>query len=176
MMSRLAHLKLECPFSCQKMRPSVQSFHCRRLEDSVSVSRGKWRRLAESYMCLPVACMPCSASKHKATPTHAGQSHSITVHHEHGCVCSRFGQPSVARGCGLADLLAYCGTPSFSDFCRVRTQTASCLPAGCGCPPGWELGLRGPAPGEPQYRPADLVDFLLHRSFRNFQQACRPRI
>jgi hypothetical protein len=54
-----------------------------------------------------------------------------------------------------------------------RTQTASCFPAGCGCPPGWELGLRGPAPGEPQYRPADLVDFLLHRSFRNFQQV-RP--
>lgn len=56
-----------------------------------------------------------------------------------------------------------------------RTQTASCFPAGCGCPPGWELGLRGLAPGEPQYRPADLVDFLLHRSFRNFQQASRPR-
>ena len=30
--------------------------------------------------------------------------------------------------------------------------------------------MRGPAPGEAPYRPADLVDFLLHRSFRNYQQ------
>lgn len=57
---------------------------------------------------------------------------------------------------------------------KCAGHTASCFPAGCGCPPGWELGLRGPAPGEPQYRPADLVDFLLHRSFRNFQQVARP--
>lgn len=49
--------------------------------------------------------------------------------------------------------------------------TSTSLPAGCGCPSGWELGLRGPAPGEPQYRPADLVDFLVQRSFRSYQQA-----
>lgn len=45
------------------------------------------------------------------------------------------------------------------------------LVAGCGCPPGWEAGgAAGRAALAGQYRPADLVDALLQRAFRAYQQ------
>ena len=59
-------------------------------------------------------------------------------------------------------------------YAALWLHVALIAAAGCGCPSGCETGVRGPAPGEAPHRPADLVDFLLHHSYRNFQQVgCR---
>jgi hypothetical protein len=125
------------PFLGQKMRPSVQTFRCRRLRAICLWQAQCGRNLLSNRMWLAVGCMPCSASwRHIKTCWKIHDLPRLQRKHT-ACACSRDGKCSVDRSSGLSTLHACCGELTFAAGHRLllaSLEAADARPGGSwGC-------------------------------------------